>query len=214
MAAEGFEMVRYAVDFVVLCRTSPRPQTALAMITEWVEQAALLLAADEDEDSRQPHEKLCFLVTRFTGTRSLPIAKVCEDGGLDRAALTLRKRPGSIASIAKELDRVLSRFGSVTFDTVAGQFIKTWTSRFEPSAAAAAETSQEEPKVFNTSITLALLSTLRRWVCTVCEQTTFVSLNPGATSDWIAVAGEPHVRFGGRGVRLNRTSLPLSSIQV
>ncbi len=41
MAEEGFEMVRYADDFVVLCRSQFEAESALQMITEWVEQAGL-----------------------------------------------------------------------------------------------------------------------------------------------------------------------------
>jgi RNA-directed DNA polymerase len=43
MAEQGFEMVRYADDFVVLCRSAEEAQRALAVIQEWVAQAGLSL---------------------------------------------------------------------------------------------------------------------------------------------------------------------------
>ena len=39
MADAGFEMVRYADDFVVLCRSQTEAEEALAMITAWVEES-------------------------------------------------------------------------------------------------------------------------------------------------------------------------------
>jgi RNA-directed DNA polymerase len=43
MAQQGFQMVRYADDFVVLCRTEQEAQAALAVITQWVAEAGLTL---------------------------------------------------------------------------------------------------------------------------------------------------------------------------
>ena len=43
LAGQGFEMVRYADDFVVLCRSAEEAQRALAVIQAWVAQAGLSL---------------------------------------------------------------------------------------------------------------------------------------------------------------------------
>jgi RNA-directed DNA polymerase len=43
MARAGWEMVRYADDFVILCRTEAEAQRALAQVREWVAQAGLVL---------------------------------------------------------------------------------------------------------------------------------------------------------------------------
>ena len=43
MAEQGFEMVRYADDFVVLCRSSQEAAAALAMVQQWTAEAALSL---------------------------------------------------------------------------------------------------------------------------------------------------------------------------
>jgi RNA-directed DNA polymerase len=43
MAAAGYEMVRYADDFVVLCRTAEEAQQALALVQRWTEAAGLRL---------------------------------------------------------------------------------------------------------------------------------------------------------------------------
>lgn len=43
MVAEGFEIVRYADDFVILCRTEEDAQRALEFVRTWVEEAGLKL---------------------------------------------------------------------------------------------------------------------------------------------------------------------------
>lgn len=43
MAQAGYEIVRYADDFVVLCRTQAEAQRALVLIQEWTERAGLRL---------------------------------------------------------------------------------------------------------------------------------------------------------------------------
>ena len=43
MAAAGWEMVRYAEDFVILCRTEAEAQAALAVVQAWVKEAGLTL---------------------------------------------------------------------------------------------------------------------------------------------------------------------------
>lgn len=43
MARSGYEMVRYADDFVILCRSEAEARTALAKVQEWTAQAGLCL---------------------------------------------------------------------------------------------------------------------------------------------------------------------------
>lgn len=43
MAGAGYEMIRYADDFVVLCRSEQEAEQAMALIREWVEAAQLRL---------------------------------------------------------------------------------------------------------------------------------------------------------------------------
>ena len=66
MAARGFEMVRYADDFVVLCRTRVEAEQALAFIREWMAQAGLTLHPEKtriaDVDAGQSFD---FLGYRF-----------------------------------------------------------------------------------------------------------------------------------------------------
>lgn len=55
MAAEGFEMVRYADDFVILCRSEAEAHRALNRVQEWTAEVGLKLHPDKTHvvDARQ-----------------------------------------------------------------------------------------------------------------------------------------------------------------
>lgn len=56
VAAAGFEMVRYADDFVILCRTAEDAQRALTLVQRWTEAAGLRLHPEKTHlvDMEQP----------------------------------------------------------------------------------------------------------------------------------------------------------------
>ena len=51
----GFALVRYADDFVILCRTREDAARALALVQSWVVENELALASDQDEDRGRSH---------------------------------------------------------------------------------------------------------------------------------------------------------------
>ena len=67
MREKGYCMVRYADDFVVLCRTAQQAQAALEEVKSWVEQNGLRLNADKTHvgDCRQAGQGFEFLGYRF-----------------------------------------------------------------------------------------------------------------------------------------------------
>lgn len=56
MAQAGWEMVRYADDFVILCRSEAEAQNALAAVRQWVSEAGLTLHPEKTRivNARQP----------------------------------------------------------------------------------------------------------------------------------------------------------------
>ena len=56
MAERGYEMVRYADDFVILCRSREEAERALAKVEEWTAAAGLQLHPDKTRivDATQP----------------------------------------------------------------------------------------------------------------------------------------------------------------
>jgi RNA-directed DNA polymerase len=107
MADNGFEMVRYADDFVVLCRSQSEAEAALQMITQWVEQAGLTLHPTKTKIVDSRSESFAFLGYSFRGDKIYPRRESLVKMKARIKELTSRKRPGSIQSIAKELNRVL-----------------------------------------------------------------------------------------------------------
>lgn len=67
MKQKGYRMVRYADDFVVLCRTAEEARAALNEVRAWVEQNGLKLNADKTHvgDCRQAGQGFEFLGYRF-----------------------------------------------------------------------------------------------------------------------------------------------------
>lgn len=72
MKAAGYEMVRYADDFVILCKSQQEADAALARVTEQVQQKGLTLHADKTSlvNTQQPGQSFEFLGYHFEkGTR-------------------------------------------------------------------------------------------------------------------------------------------------
>jgi len=107
MSDAGFEMVRYADDFVVLCRSEFEAEVALQMITEWVEQAGLTLHPTKTKIVDSRVKSFAFLGYSFRGDKIYPRRESLAKLKARIRELTPRKRSGSMASIAKELNRVL-----------------------------------------------------------------------------------------------------------
>jgi RNA-directed DNA polymerase len=72
MAREGFEMVRYADDFVVLCRSQAQAARALAVIAAWTAAAGLILHPDKTHLIDAREQSFDFLGYRFEGGRRWP----------------------------------------------------------------------------------------------------------------------------------------------
>ncbi|GIW91349.1 MAG: hypothetical protein KatS3mg109_1781 [Pirellulaceae bacterium] len=79
MAEKGFQMVRYADDFVILCRTREEAEQALALVRKWTEEASLQLhptktriaTHEEGFDFREYHFRLGKRAYRFPREKSL-----------------------------------------------------------------------------------------------------------------------------------------------
>jgi RNA-directed DNA polymerase len=69
MAREGFQMVRYADDFVILCQTVADAQRALAMVQAWVADNGLTLHPTKTRIVDVVRDGFDFLGYHFHGTR-------------------------------------------------------------------------------------------------------------------------------------------------
>ena len=110
MAARGYRMVRYADDFVVLCKSREETAAALAEIRAWVAENGLRLHPNKTHvgDSRQYGEGFEFLGYRFEAGRRLVRKKSLDRFKDSIRAKTRRTRGQSLACIIGDLNPLLT----------------------------------------------------------------------------------------------------------
>ncbi len=109
MEQSGWRMVRYADDFVILCRTPEAAADALRQITAWVTANGLTLHPDKTRisDSATPGEGFEFLGYRFEAGRRL-VRKKSLNALKDKVrAKTRRSRGDSLERIVADLNPLL-----------------------------------------------------------------------------------------------------------
>ena len=109
MQQKGYRMVRYADDFVVLCRSREQAEAALAEVKAWVESHGLSLSADKTHvgDCLQPGQGFDFLGYHFELGRRW-VRKKSYQAMQDRIRMrTKRTRGDSLAKIIADLNPAL-----------------------------------------------------------------------------------------------------------
>ena len=89
MAGQGFEMVRYADDFVVLCRSPQEAAEALAVVRDWTERAGLTLHSGKTRLVHAGNDGFDFLGYHFERGRRWPRKK-----SLEKLKDTIRAKTG------------------------------------------------------------------------------------------------------------------------
>jgi RNA-directed DNA polymerase len=107
MVAQGFAMVRYADDFVVLCREPEEAGAALAAIEQWTAQAGLQLHPTKTRIVDARTEGFDFLGYRFEGGERRPRAKSLKKLKDAIRAKTPRTAGHSLSSIIADTNRTL-----------------------------------------------------------------------------------------------------------
>jgi len=109
MREKGYRMVRYADDFVVLCRSAEQAQAALGEVRAWVEQNGLRLNADKTHvgDCRQAGQGFEFLGYRFEVGRRWVRRKSLLALRERIRQKTRRTRGDSLACIIADLNAML-----------------------------------------------------------------------------------------------------------
>jgi RNA-directed DNA polymerase len=107
MAEQGFEMVRYADDFVILCRSPEEAARALAAVQHWTAQAGLTLHPDKTRIVEATEEGFDFLGYRFEGGRRRPRTKSLKKLKDAIGAPTKRTSGESLRAIIATINPVL-----------------------------------------------------------------------------------------------------------
>jgi len=99
-------MVRYADDFVILCRTREEAEAALADVRAWVNENGLALHPEKTHvgDCRQPGQGFEFLGYRFEAGKRFVRKKSLDKLKDSIRAKTKRTRGDSLARIVADLN--------------------------------------------------------------------------------------------------------------
>ncbi len=115
MAGLGFEMVRYADDMVVLCRSQEEAQAALEKLREWMSGAGLTLHPDKTRavDMNQADSHFDFLGYRFQRSRRGRMMRLVRPKSLRKLRESIKPRTHrtsgrSMKAIVADLNRTLS----------------------------------------------------------------------------------------------------------
>jgi RNA-directed DNA polymerase len=108
MAGKGWEMIRYADDFIILCKSQEQAQQALQEVRQWVEQAGLILHPTKTRmvDASQAGG-FDFLGYHFERGMKWPREKSLAKFKEAIRQKTKRTRPGSMTQIIEESNRTL-----------------------------------------------------------------------------------------------------------
>jgi len=101
----GFQMVRYADDFVILCRTPEEAEAALAEVRTWVAQHGLTLHPDKTHIVDSQEKSFSFLGYSFRGKLRFPREK-SHQKFIDRIReMTPRKSGDSLEFMLQRINR-------------------------------------------------------------------------------------------------------------
>jgi RNA-directed DNA polymerase len=109
MEDSGYAMVRYADDFVILCRTESQARAALDQVSAWTAANGLTLHPEKTRlgDSRQPDQGFDFLGYRFEAGRRLVRRKSLKTLKDKVRSKTKRTRGDSLRRIIDDLNPML-----------------------------------------------------------------------------------------------------------
>ena len=127
MSGSGFEMVRYADDMVVMCRSREEAVAALARLREWMAQAGLTLHPDKTRvvDMTEAGNHFDFLGYRFKRSRRGRLVKLVRPKSLQKLRDSIRPRTRrtdgrSMKAVVEGLNRTLEGWYGY-FKHVAGR---------------------------------------------------------------------------------------------
>jgi len=103
----GYKMVRYADDFVIMCKTREEAETALNLVKEWCEEMKLTLHPTKTKIVNSLEEPFVFLGYKFKGGKRYVSDKSMVKFRDKLRPLTKRTNGHSIDTIIKLLNPIL-----------------------------------------------------------------------------------------------------------
>ena len=205
MAERGRRMVRYADDFVILCRTREEADAALSEVRAWVSENGLALHPEKTHvgDCRQPGQGYEFLGYRFEAGRRRVRQKSLNKFKDSIREKTRRTRGDSLACAVADLNPLLrgwfGYFKHAHHHLRQARRVCQEAAARRPAQAGKAPRSGHLPRRPSTLAKCLLRGSraVRASHGLVIRET--VSMKKPPTGE--PYAGKPPVRFGGRGRR-------------
>ena len=107
MAEAGKEMIRYADDFVILCKTSEEAENALETVRQWTKEAGLTLHPEKTRIVNATEESFEFLGYRFEKGQRYPRRKSLDKFQDKIRRITKRANGHSLDDIISRLNPIL-----------------------------------------------------------------------------------------------------------
>lgn len=107
MARQGYQMVRYADDFVILCRTDQEAQQALELVKQWVAKNGLTLHPTKTRIVDVRQEGFDFLGYHFRASYRKPRKKSVQKLKDSLRAKTRRTSGQSLECVIADVNRTL-----------------------------------------------------------------------------------------------------------
>ena len=216
MAGHHIQMVRYADDFVILCRTEGEALRALALVQTWTAQASLTMHPVKTRivDATAPGG-FDFLGYHFEqgirGPRSKSLKKL-----KDAIRVQTRRCNGhSLCEIISTINRILVGWFASS-STAILVLLALWTAGYVCACAVSfANVMGAAGAAAGSIICAGRMPSLPNIGCSSLPQPIVWPVNPlgGEPPTGEPYAGDPHVRFGGRGGRVTGCSYPYQSFQ-
>lgn len=125
MTEEGYEIVRYADDFVILCRTREEAEEALAKVAAWTKATGLTLHPDKThigDCEATSSGRIDFLGYTFTAGRRYVRKKSLLKIRESVRKKTRRRRNGNLEEIISDLNRTMKGWFEYFKHTNGGDF--------------------------------------------------------------------------------------------
>lgn len=107
LARSGYQMVRYADDFVILCRTAAEADNALALVRQWVAENELVLHPQKTKLVHAETEGFDFLGYHFRGQKHWVREKAMQKLQATLKPLTKRSNGQSLQSVISRVNEKL-----------------------------------------------------------------------------------------------------------
>ncbi len=194
-------MVRYADDFVILCRTPDEAARALELVQTWVSAAGLTLHPTKTKVVEARTEGFDFLGYHFQGGSRWPREKSLRKFQDTIRAETKRTNGTSLPSIIAVLNPILRGWFAYFQHSRPWIFrrLDGWIRRRLRSCSKTGETPRPGPRLGSPPLAQRLLrrpGAFQSGASPCVGPSTLFEVKPSTGEPY---AGDPPVRFGGRG---------------